>query len=152
VDARRVARVPGTWNRKGPHSAERPHRMCRLVSAPEKVEEVPGEMLWRLAGQKKPLVGSGLKATAGDSRERNYALAALRNEAGKVAMAPDRNRNNQLNESAFNVGGFVATGLLSEGEVRSELTEAARRCGLDKDPNCGERGIEGTINSGIRAG
>ena len=28
INANRVAKVPGTWASKGPHSAERPHRLC----------------------------------------------------------------------------------------------------------------------------
>ncbi len=30
----RIMRMPGTWNRKGTHSDERPHRMCSVISVP----------------------------------------------------------------------------------------------------------------------
>lgn len=33
-DARRVAKLPGTWARKGPDTPDRPHRMARLIKVP----------------------------------------------------------------------------------------------------------------------
>ncbi len=39
-NANRISKLPGTWARKGPHSAERPHRLCRLVSVPDVVAVV----------------------------------------------------------------------------------------------------------------
>jgi putative DNA primase/helicase len=33
-NASRLARVAGTYNCKGPHTADRPHRLCTIVSAP----------------------------------------------------------------------------------------------------------------------
>jgi len=44
-DARRLGRVPGTWNRRGHATAERPHRMCRIVELPEHGELVTAEMI-----------------------------------------------------------------------------------------------------------
>jgi putative DNA primase/helicase len=42
-NAARLARMPGTYNRKGSHSDERPHRLASIVSAPESgVMEVTG--------------------------------------------------------------------------------------------------------------
>ena len=34
-NASRIMRLPGTINRKGTHSAERPHRQCRFLEVPE---------------------------------------------------------------------------------------------------------------------
>jgi P4 family phage/plasmid primase-like protien len=31
----RIARIPGTWNRKGPDTPERPHRLATLISVPD---------------------------------------------------------------------------------------------------------------------
>lgn len=31
-NAARITRIPGTWNRKGPDTRERPHRQCRILS------------------------------------------------------------------------------------------------------------------------
>jgi P4 family phage/plasmid primase-like protien len=33
-NAARLARLPGTYNHKGPHTADRPHRLAKIVSAP----------------------------------------------------------------------------------------------------------------------
>jgi hypothetical protein len=40
-DAVRICKVPGTWVRKGPHSAERPHRLSALLSVPPVIKTVP---------------------------------------------------------------------------------------------------------------
>jgi hypothetical protein len=37
-NAAQISRLPGTWNRKGEDSAERPHRMAHVVSYPAKFE------------------------------------------------------------------------------------------------------------------
>ncbi len=39
-NANRIAKLPGTWARRGTHSDERPHRLCRIVSVPEVEGEV----------------------------------------------------------------------------------------------------------------
>ena len=46
----RIGRLPGTVNRKGDDTTDRPHRIARILSAPEKFELVPVELLERLAG------------------------------------------------------------------------------------------------------
>src|SRR5262249_40475663 len=44
-NANRISKLPGTWARKGPHSDERPHRLCRIISAPESPTVVTVEQL-----------------------------------------------------------------------------------------------------------
>lgn len=46
----RIGRLPGTVNRKGDDTPDRPHRIARVLSAPEKFEPVPVELLEKLAG------------------------------------------------------------------------------------------------------
>jgi hypothetical protein len=41
ADAARIARLPGSINRKGEDTLERPHRMCRVLSYPEVWTEPP---------------------------------------------------------------------------------------------------------------
>ncbi|MDG3006613.1 hypothetical protein [Paludisphaera mucosa] len=48
-DAKRIAKLPGTWARKGPHSVERPHRMSKILVLPD-VVPVPLELLRASAG------------------------------------------------------------------------------------------------------
>jgi Primase C terminal 2 (PriCT-2) len=44
-DARRISRVPGTINRRGPESPERPHRPCLLLDVPDQNELVTADMI-----------------------------------------------------------------------------------------------------------
>ena len=46
----RLARLPGTWNAKGPNTPERPHRLCRVLSYPKLWLTVEhGSMIHKLA-------------------------------------------------------------------------------------------------------
>jgi hypothetical protein len=51
-DAPRIAKIPGTYARKGPDTADRPHRLCRLLSVPSAVEPVPWDLLSSLGDKK----------------------------------------------------------------------------------------------------
>jgi hypothetical protein len=65
INANRVAKIPGTWARKGPHSAGRPHRLCRVVSAPAALEVVTAEQVAAAApGYQRP-APAGAAPTAG---------------------------------------------------------------------------------------
>ncbi len=81
-----------------------------------------------------------------------YARAALDREIRRVAAAPPGRRNDTLNRAAFSLGQLTAAGLLPAAVVHTELTRAARVCGLDRDPGCGPRGIAATIHSGLAGG
>ena len=88
-DARRLSRLPGTWSRRGDESAERPYRMCRLVSVPATFEVVPAELLREIAGTQTkpsqpakgtsfpPLTASGSGEAA---QKRAYAKVAIAGE------------------------------------------------------------------------
>lgn len=75
-----------------------------------------------------------------------YALSALDKEATAVALAPEGNRNNQLNISAVKIGEFVGTGILDREEVVRRLEAAAVQSGLSNGD------IHATIESGLRKG
>lgn len=75
-----------------------------------------------------------------------YTRRALTDECDRIARAADGEQNNQLNESAFNLGTLVAAGALTESEARQALLAAAR-AGNHPDG----RAIP-TINSGLTAG
>lgn len=59
-----------------------------------------------------------------------YGRRALENECAKVAEAPDGDRNNQLNRSAYALFGLVAGGVLDEDDVAANLHNAASVAGL----------------------
>jgi hypothetical protein len=48
-DAPRIAKLPGGWARKGPGTAERPHRICQIIEMPATVQNVSREQLQQLA-------------------------------------------------------------------------------------------------------
>jgi hypothetical protein len=152
-NASRIARLPGTWNRKGRDRPERPHRMCRLARVPQEVGVVTREQLEALAGgPAKTHEGNGsakhspFRGRASGGRLEAYCRRLLSDEVLSVAMAAKGERNNALNEAAFAVGTVLAWGVVAEAEVAETLAEAARRAGL------GEAEIGPTIASGLRAG
>jgi hypothetical protein len=81
-----------------------------------------------------------------------YAMAALRSETQRVLDAAEGHRNDTLNAAAFALGQLVAAGMLPATLAYDALLAAARRAGLDRDPNCGPRGIDRTIRSGLASG
>ena len=88
-----------------------------------------------------PLVGN-----AGPAPLSKYGQRALEGEVARVVMAPEGQRNNQLNNSALALGQLVGGGVLSAGEVGDALLMAATRAGLP------EREADRTIRSGLTAG
>lgn len=74
-----------------------------------------------------------------------YLQAALDGECDALASAPNGDRNNQLNRSAFNLGQLVDAGL-PESTIRHQLESIYRRINPD------DAGWRDTIGSGLRAG
>jgi hypothetical protein len=75
-----------------------------------------------------------------------YGRRALEAECGRLALAPEGQRNHTLNAAAFALGQLVASSALSADEVIVSLVEVARRIGLT------DTEVEGTIESGMTAG
>lgn len=75
-----------------------------------------------------------------------YITTALSAELEQLAQARSGNRNNRLNQAAFNLGQFVGAGLLTRAEVEDVLEQAALAIGL------GEVETRNTIRSGLEAG
>jgi hypothetical protein len=161
-DARRIAKLPGTWVRKGPNSPERPHRMSHLLHVPAILETVDCGLIRETAGitstngqQHQPAPSSGetvidnrpggslvLRAGAGSAAA--YARAALERELGKMALTRPGELNPQLFRSSAALGNFIGSGLLQEEEVVQALLSVGRSAGCDdpaKDEDCVRRGI-----------
>lgn len=81
-----------------------------------------------------------------DAAHEAWATAAFRAEADAVRNAPEGNRNDQLNRSAFALGQIVGSGHLDEATVRHELMAAAKAAGLDRAE------ASTTLESGLVAG
>ena len=75
-----------------------------------------------------------------------YAMAALREETLRMAIAVDGTRHDTLNKAAFSLGQLVAAGLLPDLAVITSLADAARMSGLT-DPD-----IPRIIRAGLAAG
>jgi hypothetical protein len=82
----------------------------------------------------------------GAATGRAYALAALREEAQRVAAARPGTRNDTLNRAAFSLGQLVAARLLPPLPVMTSLADAAACAGLPEDE------ARRTIRSGMAAG
>jgi Bifunctional DNA primase/polymerase, N-terminal len=76
-----------------------------------------------------------------------YAMAALRNEAQRMAAATDGTRHDTLNRAAYSLGRLVGAGLLPERAVITALADAAAQSGLTR-----QREIHRIICSGLTAG
>ncbi len=70
----RIVRVPGTMNRKGDSTDDRPHRRCRVLSVPDAMQVVPYELLEALAAtaadDKKKAATAGSTAGTGEYTHR----------------------------------------------------------------------------------
>jgi hypothetical protein len=75
-----------------------------------------------------------------------YGSAALERELGRLVMAVEGTRNDQLNRSAHALGQLVGARVLTAQEVGNALLTAALRIGLD------EAEADATIRSGMTAG
>ena len=77
-----------------------------------------------------------------------WAIRALESAVRTVESAPGGSRNNVLNKEAYGMGGFVASGQLSEEVVEHELFAATRRAGYET-PSEDLRKIRDGIAAGI---
>ena len=69
-NAGRIVRLPGTLNRKGDPTPDRPHRRCRILRVPDRVQVVKEELLQQVAalGPATPRVEG--RPSAGDPKDR----------------------------------------------------------------------------------
>lgn len=163
-DARRVAKLPGTWAQKGPDTADRPHRMARLLRVPDPLVVVADALIRDTTERLKAMATAPAEeparpqappeppgaftvtaAAAGDGSARTWALRALESECAEMAMARPGGINPQLYKSAAAMGNIVGAGLLTEQEVHDALLDAARQAGADdppKDEACFRRALE----------
>jgi Protein of unknown function (DUF3987)/Bifunctional DNA primase/polymerase, N-terminal len=116
------------------------------------IPEVPAWLLALLRPVRKEAGTNGNGAAysappgAASPREVAYANAALADIHGELSRTAEGGRNEALNKAAFRMGTMVGAGWISEELVRSELIDAATRCGLEH----GE--ASKTISSGLKGG
>lgn len=100
--AKQVMRLPGTMNCKGTHTAERPHRPCKILEVPATATVVPQQLLEAVAAEVAPHATASTTEVAFDIEEvrasldkmppavqgRNGSLAALK-AARRIVVAYD---------------------------------------------------------------
>lgn len=109
-------------------------------SAP--IRPAPAWLLGLLVRRPAPAPLANAKPTNASA----YGRRALEAECGRIALAPEGQRNHVLNAAAFALGQLVAGSVLDVGEVVDALLIAAGRCGL---PEVESRR---TIASGLQSG
>ncbi len=152
-DASRIARLPGSWSRKGTDTPERPHRLSRLLYVPPAIEIVTLEQLEAVAGDVKPArqVFDPWKIKVPETKTNKleaYVRSAVERELARVVLANPGNRNNQLNTAAFAIGQLVGARVLDQGDAERQLIEAAQRTGLPDSEIA--RTVGGALDAGIR--
>jgi hypothetical protein len=113
----RIARIPGTVNRKGDNTASRPHRRCQIIESPEEIEPVSREQLEQIAAlgpcdAASRNVSSGaandLGSFANASHELKKVIEALQEKHQITASDPTRYKDSGwqyvLSACLFNPG------------------------------------------------
>ena len=129
-DARRIRKVPGTWARKGPHSSHRPHRLCRILSAPEDQGElVTLDLMTRttnaLTVDRPPPASPFIIRAEPDPGAGAYLKRIIEGEIAKLVLTPPGERHATLYRVACNFGNLVAGGAMTYEEAESHLTAAS---------------------------
>ena len=107
------------------------------ITSPIEMPEIPKENPTESPYEK-------MEAELESSRQKRYARAAFASEMKKLSEAVEGNRNNQLNESTYNMAGFVASGLLDADDVAIIIRYIAYALDIE--------GIEETMLSAYNSG
>jgi hypothetical protein len=145
----------GVLGAKLDHRGERGNAILALSVTAEPYRWAPGRSPWHIPPEPAsawlvdlldpPPSERVAYAYNTEPSEDRYVLKALEAELALVASAPEGRRNEQLNESAFNLFRFVLDGRMAADPIVHSLTAAARHAGLR------EREIESTIRSAAQA-
>jgi hypothetical protein len=84
------------------------------------------------------------------SADHPYVKKAIDDELSKLRSTGKGSRNHALNNAAFSLAGWIATGATSESWIETTLLDVAREIGLVAED--GENDTLATIRSGVRAG
>ncbi len=152
-DARRIAKLPGTWARRGAQTTSRPWRMCRLLHMPEETQVVTETQLQTLGGSGGASANGqahvdtvpewSVPVTSGNQSA--YARKVFESECGSLVLAKRGDLNNSAYRAAAACGNFVGAGLLDEEEVFAALLRCLRAAGADNprvDETVIRRGLE----------
>lgn len=160
ANASRIWKLYGTLAAKGDPLPDRPHRVARILQAPDALEPVPFKRLDAVAEMAREAKRAAAAERTANSNKNGHAKGhddkwartALEKEVEGLRSAESGDRNNHLFRSAAALAEIVSAGRLSEWEVKNALEDAAHSMGLDRDPNCGPGQIKSTIDSGFAHG
>lgn len=159
TDLCRVMRLPGLFHNKvAPFRVELLHAQDAPAYTAAQVfeawpdiaeraerERVEAEKCSQEAARRRLETEQRRKDDGTRTLDQKRAQGILRSICDRIA-GTKVGRNNTLLRAARTMGGYAATGYLTEDEVREALTLAARECGLDDDE------ITGCISRGIGYG
>lgn len=123
-----------------------------IIAAPSTHPDPNGCYSWVQAGALPVLPPELAEALTAATRQASAPVGeagqqtALAREMAAVLTAKPGERNNRLNEAAYDLGQLVGPGGLEEGLVRAVLTEAGQHCNLDPVE------VAATVESGLRSG
>jgi len=122
-------------------------RCYELLDPPAEVPDAPAWLLELIVAASRPVTNPATPqaSTPGQGGTR-YGLGALEAELGRLALAPDGQRNDTLVRAAYRAGQLVAGGELDPHHAIDHLLAVALRIGL------GEGEAHATIASGLRSG
>ena len=141
-NASRIARLPGTWNRKGEQSADRPYRMAEILSRPQTIETVSADTIQAYVGPIEPepsrpqvepqpiTTGLTVPRVMPSGEDVAWYRKALENECARVMLAPNGQRHTALKNASVTVAGYLHTGAFSRQEMIASLQTAGIRAGL----------------------
>ncbi len=141
-NASRIARLPGTWNRKGEQSADRPYRMAEILSRPQSIETVSADLIQSYVGPIEPepprpqvepqpiTTGLTVPRVMPTGEDVAWYRKALENECARVMLAPNGQRHTALKNASVTVAGYLHTGAFSRQEMIAALQTAGIRAGL----------------------
>lgn len=140
-DAPRIAKLPGTWSRKGIPTPERPYRLCRLIAIPKDLEIVPIEK-FKTIGQhveknarsshdngNVSLAWSDVTVKGGRGLE-SFVRSAIEREGYRILSATQGTRNVALNRAAFSLGTMAGWPEMHAEETKAHLIRDGERAGL----------------------
>ncbi len=136
VDARRIAKIPGTWARRGPASDDRPHRICRIVERPQEIAVVSPEQIAEAAGVETtptppPGPAPSVNGTHSTGTSARYkAPASVVDRARRyIARMPPAIAGHNGHTQTFVVAEFLVRGFdLGVEQARPLLAEYNARC------------------------
>lgn len=128
-NAARIMRLPGTWNRKGDDTPERPHRLARIVRQPDDALPAPRELLEEYIADHAPRVTTQPAATTTTTTTPVDEDTRARRARAWVDREPAAVQGQDGSGQTMRVAATVLRGYsLTRAVARDILTAYSSRC------------------------